>query len=205
MAADGAVPEMASLFGARLVDRAISSELTLKIVAPFGDLKPGETFHYVVPDQTIQSWGAILEVSGGKIIAVDQNNRPALVANELGRGKTLLSAYPLEHYIATLPAAFDQAEETHRIYEAFRDWAGIKPLFRVDRPSVEASALNASNRGYVVLVNHSAEPQNVTVFTTKPAHSISRITPEGSTPVQMDGSSWKLSLDAYDGAILEWK
>lgn len=59
VASDGAVPDMASLFGARIVDRAPSAEVTLKIVAPFGDLKPGDTFHYIVPTQTIESWGTI--------------------------------------------------------------------------------------------------------------------------------------------------
>ena len=89
VASDGAIPDMASLFGARLVDRAPSSEVTLKIVAPFGELKPGDTFHYTVPTQTIESWGTLLEVTSGRVIAVDQNNNPALVANSIGRGKTL--------------------------------------------------------------------------------------------------------------------
>jgi beta-galactosidase len=205
VASDGAVPNMDSLFGARLVDRAISSEVTLTITAPFGDLKPGDTFHYVVPTQTIESWGTILEVSTGKVIAVDQDNRPALITNEIGRGKTLLSAYALEHYLANVPAAFDKPEHTHRIYEAFRDWVGIKPAFRADQALVEVSALNGDHRGYVVVVNHSAEQQNVTVSTTTGAHSISRITHQGATPIAMNGSSWKMALDPYDGAILEWK
>ena len=204
-ASDGAVPEMASLFGARLLDRAPSSEVTLKIVAPFGDLKPGDTFHYFVPTQTTESWGTLLEVNGGKVIAVDQNNSPALVVNTLGRGKTLLSAYPLEHYLANVPAAFDQPENTHRIYEAFRDWAGLKPAFRTDDPAVEVSALNGDNRGYVVLVNHSAQPKNVTISGLAPAHSVSRIAPQGATAVALQGSNFKIQLDAYEGAILEWE
>ena len=205
VASDGAIPDMASLFGVRLVDRAPSSEVTLKIVAPFGDLKPGDTFHYSVPTQTIESWGTLLEVTTGKVIAVDQNNRPALVANTLGRGKSLLSAYPLEHYLANVPSVFDQPEKTHRIYKAFGDWVGLKPAFRTDQPSVEVSALNGDHRGYVVLVNHSAEPQKVTVFTTSGAHSVSRIAPEGVKPMRIEGSSWKMELGSYEGAIVEWK
>ena len=205
VASDGSIPDMASLFGVRLVDRAPSSEVTLKIVAPFGDLKPGDTFHYSVPTQTIESWGTLLEVTTGKVIAVDQNNRPALVANTLGRGKSLLSAYPLEHYLANVPSVFDQPEKTHRIYKAFGDWVGLKPAFRTDQPSVEVSALNGDHRGYVVLVNHSAEPQKVTVFTTSGAHSVSRIAPEGVKPMRIEGSSWKMELGSYEGAIVEWK
>ena len=44
------------------------------------------------------------------MIAVDQDGRPALVAHELGKGKTLLSAYPLEHYLAHVPSVFDKPE-----------------------------------------------------------------------------------------------
>ena len=204
MASDGAIPEMASLFGARLVDRVPSSEVTLKITAAFGDLKPGDTFHYSVPTQSIESWGTILELTTGKIIAVDQDGRPALVTNEVGRGKTLLSAYPLEHYLANVPAVFDQPENTHRIYEAFRDWVGIKPAFSADQASVEISSLTGDHRGYVVLVNHAAKPQSFTVFTTTGARSISRIGPEGLKPIQLDGSSWKMELDSYEGSIVQW-
>ncbi len=205
VASDGAVPEMASLFGARLVDRAVNSEVTLKFVVPFGDFKPGDTLHYTVPTATVESWGVLLEVTNGKIIAVDQDGQPALVSNRLGSGKTLLSAYPLEHYLANVPAAFDKPEDTHRIYAAFRDWAGVKPVFRADRPTVEVSALNGDHRGYAVVVNHSDQTQNVKISTTLPAHAVSRISPDGSTPIPMEGSSWKMDLGPYEGAIVEWK
>ena len=67
------------------------------------------------------------------------------------------------------------------------------------------SALSGAHRGYAVLVNHNPETQNVTVFTTLGARSVSRITPEGAKPIQMDGSSWKMELGPYEGAIVEWK
>ena len=205
LASDGAIPQMASLLGARLVDRAPSSEVTLRIVQPFGDLKPGDTFHYTVPEQSIQSWGTLLEVTTGKVIAVDQDNHPALVINKMGRGKTLLSAYPLEHYLANVPAAFDKPEATHRIYQAFRDWAGVRPLFWTDQPAIETSVLSGDQRGYVVLVNHSAETQNATLSTSLAAASLSRITEQGDAPLQSKGSSWTLSVAPYDGVILQWR
>jgi len=205
VAADAAVPDMASLFGARLVDTAIVSEVTLKVVAPFGNLKPGDTFHYSLPGSGPKYWGSMLEVHGGKVIAVDQDGRPALVANTLGSGKTLLSAYPLEAYLAGIPAAFEKPEDTHRIYEAFREWTGVRPLFRSDQPSVEVSALNGEHRGYAVVVNHSAQAHNLTVFTSLPLHSAIRITPEGTKSLQLDGSSWKMDVGPYEGAVVEWK
>jgi hypothetical protein len=205
VAADGAVPEMGSLFGARLVDRAVSSEVTIKFVVPFGDFKPGDTLHYTVPTATPESWGALLEVSSGKVVAVDQDDHPALVTNTVGSGKTLLSAYPLEHYLANVPAAFDKPEETHRIYAAFRDWAGVKPAFRADQPVIEATSLAGDHRGYLVVVNHSGDTQHVTITSSLPTHSVSRIAPDGSKPVSVDGAKWKFELGPYEGAVLDWR
>jgi len=205
VAADGAIPEMAPLFGARLVDRAPSSEVTLKIVAPLGDLKPGDTFHYTVPSANIESWGALLEVAAGKVIAVDQDGHAALVANTVGSGKTLLSAYPIEHYLADVPSAFDKPEATHRIYEAFRDWAGVRPQFQSSDPAVEVCALNGDRRGYAVIVSHSAQPRSVTVSSALSIRSITRISPAGRKAMAVEASSWKMDLDPYEGVIVEWK
>lgn len=205
VAADAAIPEMESLFGARLVDTNPKEDVTLKIVAPFGDLKVGETFHYSVPAATQRSWGAVLELAGGTVIAVDQDNRPALVSHILSSGKTLLSAYPLEHYLANLPAAFDKPENTHRIYQAVMDWAGVKPLFRTDQPSVEVSALKTDHRGYAVLVNHGSEARSVTVSSSLTIRSVQRVSSTGLVLLKLEGSTWKMELGAYEGAVIAWR
>ena len=205
VAADAAIPEMESLFGARMVDANPKDDITLKVVAPFGELKVGETFHYSVSSATPRSWGAILELKGGTVIAVDQDGRPALVANTVGSGKTLLSAYPLENYLANLPAAFDKPESTYRIYEAFRQWSGVKTLFRSDQPSVEVGALSGGTYGYAVITNHSSEAQNVTITPAGLLHSINRITPQGAMPLPITGATFKVDIGAYEGAVLEWK
>jgi hypothetical protein len=205
LAADGAIPEMDSLFGARMVDRAVSTEVTLKFVEPFGDFKPGDTLHYTVPSASIESWGTLLEVSSGKVIAVDQDGHPALVTNQIGSGKTLLSAYPLEHYLAEMPAVFEKPEETYRLYAAFRDWVGVKPQFRVDNPSVELSVLGEATRGYAVAVNHSFETQKVTVRSGTSLHSVSLVAPDGLKSLPIDASSWQLEIAPFDAAIVEWK
>jgi len=179
---------MESLFGARLVDANPKDEVTLRVVTPFGNLKVGDTFHYSLPTATQRSWGAILELKGGTVIAVDQDNRPALVSNTLGSGKTLLSAYPLESYLANAPAAFDKPENTHRIYEAFREWAGVRPLFHSDQPSVEVSSLNGGGRGYAVVTNHGPEPQSVRITASVPLHVVTKITVDGTTKVQVAGT-----------------
>ena len=205
VAADAAVPEMESLFGARLADTVTVSDVTIKVVAPFGGLKPGDSFHYSVPAQNSKYWGSMLQVNRGQVIAVDQDGRPALVSNTHGKGKTLLCAYPIEAYLANVPSVFEQAENSHRIYQAFREWTGIKPLFHTDQPDVEVAALQGDSRGYAVVVNHSSGSHAVTISTTLALHGLTHITPEGPKPLSLEGASWKMEIGAYEGAIVEWK
>jgi hypothetical protein len=168
-------------------------------------LKSGDTFHYSVPNPGPRSWGSILEVKGGTVIAVDQDGRPALVANKVGSGHTLLSAYPIESYLANSPAVFDRPEASYRIYEAFREWSGVTPRFRTDQPSVEAVSLASDSRGYVVVTNHSATTQTVTVTASQPLHSVSRVSSQGNSRVEVSKTSFKVELNAYDGTVFEWK
>jgi endo-1,4-beta-mannosidase len=202
---DAAIPEMEGLFGARLVDHAPVSEVTLRVVTTWGGLSPGDTFHYSASAGSPRQWAATLEVQGGTVIAVDQAGRPALVANTLGKGKTLLCAYPLESYLANLPAAFDNEENTYRLYQAFRDWAGIRPRFCTNQPSVEAMSLDARDHGYVVVVSHSAQAQQVTVTSALPVKSIQRVTANGEQPISLHGSQWDLDLPAYGAAVFAWR
>jgi endo-1,4-beta-mannosidase len=196
---------METIFGARLVDTNIVSDVTLKVVEPLGGLKPGDTFHFSVPGSGPRFWGSLLEVKGGKVIAVDQDGRPALVANTIGMGKTLLSAYPIESYLANTPSAFEKPENTHRIYEAFRKWTGVKPAFQSDQPSVEVTSLRGDHRGYAVVVNHSAQAYKTTISTSLPVTSVRQMGPENSKALPMEGSTWRMDLDPYEAVIVEWK
>jgi beta-glucosidase len=144
-------------------------------------------------------------MAGGQVIAVDQEGRPALVANTFGRGKALLCAYPLESYLALKPAAFEGSENTHTLYRALRTWAGVTPAFCTDQPSVEVAALVGRGRGYAVLANHQPQPQTVTVSARDALRSAALVTPSGCEPIPLDGRSWKMSLVGYGGAIVEWQ
>jgi len=202
---DAAIPEMERLFGARLVDHAPASEVTLEVVTSWGGLNPGDTFRYSAAADNPRHWAATLEVHGGTVVAVDQDGRPALVANRLGKGATLLSAYPLESYLANRPAAFDKEENTYRIYHAFRDWAGVQPRFHSNQPSVEAVSLDAADHGYVVVVNHSARSWQVTVTSTLALHAVQCMTANGEEPVSLRGSQWDLDVQPYGAAIFAWR
>lgn len=206
LSGDAAIPEMETLFGARLKDHKPVEDVTLKVVVAFGDLKPGDTFRYHAAADLPEQWAATLEVDGGQVIAVDQDGQPALVAHSVGRGKTLLSAYPIEIYLARQPSAFEGNDQTQRIYASVQKWAGVKRAVWTDEPLVEASALNAKDHGYIVVVNHSAEAKHVTLDSTLPIASLSRVGAEAvSKQLARQGSGWTLDVAPYDAAVLAWK
>lgn len=202
---DAAIPEMESLFGARLVDHVPVQNVTIKVVAPFGDLKPGDSFTYSASPQDPAQWAATLEVKGGQVIAVDQDGRPALVAHQLGRGKTLLCAYPIEMYLANQPSAFEGAQATHRIYQSLIEWAQVKRVVWTDNPAVEASALDAHGHGYIVLVNHSATAQTISLQSSLPIASLAQVAADGQQPVKRHDAGWQISLQPWDGMVLAWE
>lgn len=205
LSADAAIPNMASLFGARMTDSQPVDELSLKFVRPFGNLKPGDVLHFSVPGKDMKYWGTGLATTSGEVLAVDQEGRPALVAHALGKGKTLLSAYPIEAYIGNTVDAFaDAAVNYGRLYAALRAWSGIEPLVRTDQPEVEAAALNASGRGYIVLVNHSAIARDAHLATKLPVRTLRQVTTSGGIALQPRDGGWSVEVPAYDGVILEW-
>jgi hypothetical protein len=202
--ADVAIPDMDELFGARLVDHAPVDEITLKTLAPFGDLQPGKQFHYQVDSTDPKKWMATLDIKGGEVIANDQDGRPALVAHTYGKGKTLFCAYPLESYLATKPAAFEGAEDTYRIYRAFSHWCGVRSLFFTDQPMVEAGALVGPERGYVILCNHTAQALEAKITSRLSIKHLRNITPSGYTDIDLNHGDFRMVIDGFNGTILEW-
>jgi endo-1,4-beta-mannosidase len=204
LCADAAIPEMGGLFGARLSDHAPATEVTLTMTGDFGRIKAGETFSFH-GDGTPRHWPATLSVGDGKVIAVDQEGRPAIVVRSLGKGRTLVCAYPLESYLAATPAVFEAEERTHRLYQAFADWAGVRPLFRTDRPSVEIAALKGRGRGYAVLSNHGGRDEAVLIESSLALKSLSVVGPDRIAEPVREGGVWRTKIGARDGAVLEWK
>lgn len=203
--ADVAIPEMEDLFGARLADHAPVEEVTLTVIAELGGLQPGDSFHYRPDPGSLHHWPAVVDVKGGQVIAEDQDGRPALVANSFGAGKAILCAYPIESYLAVRPGAFEREEASHRIYQAIREWAGVSSMFWTDAPSVEVAALLGPGRGYAVLANHSSQPFNGFIHSRKPVDSLRQLTASGPRPIDASDSGWHITIEAYDGAIVEWE
>jgi hypothetical protein len=116
-----------------------------------------------------------------------------------------LCAYPLESYLAARPAAFNGPENTHLLYRALAEWAGIKPMFSTDDPGVEVAGLSASQHGYAVLANHQPKQKQIIVVSNLPLKEVNRITTQGRQPLSLQDCTWRMDIPAHDGAIVEWK
>jgi endo-1,4-beta-mannosidase len=203
--ADAAIPEMDELFGANLADHDSVGDVTLTFVKPLGEIAAGTVFRYKADAGNPQQWPAIIEISDGDVVAIDQDGRPALVTHSYGKGKTLLSAYPLETYLSVLPSAFEKPENTYQIYRGLVKWAGIQPLFTIDKPGVEAGALIGARRGYVVLANHQPEKNLVTVTSRENLKTIQHIGQDKKLDIGLiKPNQWQMEIPAYGGAVIEW-
>jgi endo-1,4-beta-mannosidase len=205
LCADAAIPGMGDLFGASLSDHVPAEEVVLKLVQPFGSLAAGSEFHFRADPSSLKNWPATLDISSGEVIARDGSGRPALVANTYGKGKTLLSAYPLESYLAVKPAAFEEPEATHLIYRALAEWAGIQPMFSTDVPGVEVAGLAGEERGYAILANHQPVQKQVKISSNLPLKEVHQITNQDRQPLLLQERTWQMNIGPYEGAIVEWK
>ena len=203
--ADAAIPEMETLFGAYLSDHVPADEITLTIEKTFGSLEAGTELYFHADPSRLQDWPATLVATTGETLARDAAGRPALVCHQLGKGKTLLSAYPLEHYLGASPVAFESPSCYHQIYRSLAEWAGIKPMFSTSDPGVEAGGLLSNHRGYVILANHQPQDKEVKISSTLDLQEVKLITNDGIQDLALHGNAWQLKMHAYDGAIVEWK
>ncbi len=101
------------------------------------------------------------------VIAIDADGRPALLENRIGKGRIVLSTYPIERYLLGGVEAHE-GDSTYRLYRALRDVAGITPAFDLEHPNVELGVLEASDRSALWLVNHGWNEARVTIRSTVP-------------------------------------
>jgi len=205
LCADTAIPEMEKLFGARLSDHVPVDEARITLIKPFGSLEKGAEFFFQVNPSRLQDWPATVEVTDGEILGVDSAGRPALVSHVCGKGRTLLSVYPLEHYLGGQPAAFENSHDTHLLYRSLASWAGIAPMFFTDDPGIEAGGLTAGPRGYIVLANHQPQKKRIHVHSSLQLKEVKHITIHGIQVLDIHDNAWQMEIPAYDGAIVEWK
>jgi len=199
------IPEAVELFGAHIADRAVwRSEVRLTFTEDFFGLRAGDTFSIPAP-AGLQGTGALLNVSGGRVVARDHEDNPALVVHDVGRGHTLLCAYPVEFMLGASPNHLEEGSLYWRLYRALKGLAGIQSPFRVEWPEVEVGWLSGAKRDYVILVNHTSSPVSGQVTAARSEGQAIHVLPEGAKPVEHTGNTWPFELPGFTGTLFEWR
>ncbi|MGW7689164.1 cellulase family glycosylhydrolase [Streptomyces asiaticus] len=134
--------------------------LEMTFTEDFGGLTAGTLLRFPVAGNEDSRAYLPVVPRDARVVAVDAHGRPALLVRDTGRGRTVLATYPLEHMAARTARA--NPEETHRLYAALGDVAGVHRPVTVDSPHVGADLLvHDDGRRFVWLVSQS--PEEVTV------------------------------------------
>ncbi|MFD3573023.1 cellulase family glycosylhydrolase [Streptomyces sp. NPDC058644] len=134
--------------------------LELTFTEEFGGIAAGQTLRFpVAGNEDSRAYLPVVPV-GARVVAKDAHGRPALLVNETGRGRTVLATYPLEHMAAR--TARVNPEQTHRLYAALAQLAGVRRPVTVDSPYVSADVLvHEDGRRFVWLVSQADEELTV--------------------------------------------
>ncbi|GAA3716029.1 glycoside hydrolase 5 family protein [Streptomyces tremellae] len=135
-------------------------ELVLTFTADFGGIAAGETLRFPVAGNEDSRAYLPVEPRGARVLATDAHGRPALLEYAMGRGRTVLATYPIEHMAAR--TARVNPDETHRLYAALAEVAGASRPVTVDSPFVGADTVrHEDGRSFVWLVSQSGAEETV--------------------------------------------
>ncbi|HPL27567.1 MAG TPA: beta-galactosidase trimerization domain-containing protein [Anaerolineae bacterium] len=139
-----------------------ASPLEITLRRPLASLPAGTRLHYEVPQGQARSGYCPVQPVAAEVVAVDGEGHPAILEHRLGAGRVIFCAFPLEHYIAQAHEAH-RSDSTWRLYHALRELAGLTPLVDGDNPFVEVRYLEGPGDCLVWAINHSWQPQQVTL------------------------------------------
>ena len=183
------VPWIDELFGVRqqlrygLNEPIDDDALTLRFTADFGHIPAGHRLELAVAGNAHARALLPLEPAGAQVIAVDAHDRPALLAHDVGRGRAVLCAYPVEYMAARSPRV--NPEPTWALYDALADEAGVVRPLRCHDARVSCATLRLTGGDLAVVTNLSA----------------------GAVSAELDssgGTAWEdvLSGEKWDGAMM---
>jgi hypothetical protein len=158
--------DLDGLFGVQLqlaygVTEPIEDDvLEMTFTEDFGGIAAGETLRFPVAGNEDSRAYLPVVPDGARTVATDAHGRPALLSHDLGAGRTVLATYPLEHMAARTSRA--NPEQTHRLYAALAEVAGVARPVTVPTPYVSADTLtHEDGRRFVWLVSQAGRELTV--------------------------------------------
>ncbi len=199
--ADTAIPEMLTLAGCRVVDRApVRPYDVLRFVEQWGPFAPGDELSLPGGLSDLTHRGVRLECADARVIAVSADGAPAVVAAERARGHVVTSAFPVELLLATIPDAHGTADRAWGLYAGLADLAGARDDAGVDHPDLTTGALRGAGGGTVVITNHSGTPVRTSLRLPPGARDATIVSPARRSPLE----DADVSLEPYGALALTW-
>ncbi len=152
------------LFGAKhnlrfgLRDIPKEEKIEVEFTQDFFEISKGERFTFQPKGHSTDRAYCPVSPTKAKVIAVDGEDRPAILVNSIGRGKVVFSTYPLEYYLANTHNIYKK-DRTYRIYKSLSQMARIMPPFYSDNPFVELGTIRYMDGTKFLLwvINHDWE------------------------------------------------
>ncbi|GAB3280447.1 cellulase family glycosylhydrolase [Parasphingorhabdus pacifica] len=175
-----------------LVDPVEDEFVELRFTTEFGGISGGEVLSFRVGGNEHSRAFLPVRPNGATVVATDAHGRPALLRHRTGVGEAILATYPLEHFAAA--NARINPEDTHRLFGALAEVAGVRRPIVVDTPLVFADVLvHEDGRRFAWLV--SQNPDETTAIPHVPGGELHDIT----TGDRLD----EVVLDPYGVRVLE--
>lgn len=146
---------------------------------------------------------ALLGHGGSTVVATDAKGSPLLTVNQLGQGRAIFIAAPVERALAQGDpwAAPVRARELLReVYGAAARIAGCQAPLLCDDPDVEIALFNGDGADIVALLNHAPERRTATLSFERVVADTADV--RGSTPVGVGGVTFGVPLDANGAVVL---
>jgi len=191
--------ETRDLFGVEFLgDGGPRSVLSCRVAQAdvLGDLE-GFDVRFEVPNYALLSGGT------ATIVATDAKGSPLLTVNQVGQGRAIYIAVPLERAIAQGdPWATPEPVRrlAREVYGAVARAAGCGAPVDCDLGDVEVSLFQGEADDVLVLMNHTPDKVGATLTTERRVASIADV--RGGVPVAVGGTVFSVPLDANGVAAL---
>jgi len=170
----------------------------LTFTADFGGIRAGEVLRFAAAGNEHARAFLPVTATDGTVVAVDAHGNPAVIVKEHHGvdgtvGRTVLCTYPLE-YMASVQGRINP-EDTHRLYAALAQLAGVQGPVAMADPLVFADSLTHDDgREFVLLTSQHAGPAEVAVA----AGSVgAKLTTLAGEPVE------SVALEPFGVAVLQ--
>lgn len=172
------IPYFDETFGVRkqitygVVDEVADQEVVFTFVEDFGGIEAGATLRFQVSGNEHSRSFLPVVPDGAEVVATDAHGNPALLRRATGRGLAVLCTYPVELFAARSTRV--NPDDSHRLYAALADVAGVAREVVVDDPEVFADVLvHEDGRRFAWLVSQHAEAATVAPRTAGSLRSLS--------------------------------